>query len=75
MPQNPNCQGATCKFERGEVRTLPAGGDANMILCIAYFSREIQYRTERNRLLESYAHFKLPRWEDLKVYDPEDCRG
>ena len=70
MLQNPDCQGAHCQFEQGEVRMLPAGGDSNMILCRACFLHEIQFRKERNWLLEDYAQFKLPLWEDLKIYDP-----
>lgn len=67
---NWNCDGSgphsTGKF--GEVRVLPTGGDSNAILCRACFCREMDYRRERNQELAPDCQFKLPRWDDLKVY-------
>lgn len=33
------------------------------------YLREIAYRKERNKSLGLFALFKLPKWEDLRVYD------
>lgn len=75
MIQNPDCCGGHCQRETGEVRVLPISRDphhGNVILCRACFEREIAWRKERNRELPADAllAFALPKWEDLKVYDP-----
>lgn len=65
--QNPNCDGAgPCK--EGEVRVLPAGGDANLILCRACYTRELWWRRDRNQALAESARFARPAWETLRVY-------
>lgn len=66
--QNPNCDGANCKFSRGQVKVLPSGGDSNSILCRACFDFEMDYRRERNKELSKESQFDLPKWEDLKNY-------
>ena len=68
MIHNNNCDGAHCTSETGEVRTLPAGGDSNIILCEACFRHELAFRRERNRELSKDCAFDLPDWESLKVY-------
>lgn len=62
-----NCDGSGPHI-RGEVRVLPTGGDGNSILCRACFDREIRYRRDRNRQLGKDCQFKLPTWEECKVY-------
>jgi hypothetical protein len=69
--QNPNCDGGVCLNHKGQVRVLPSGGDSNLILCQACFFHEIAWRKERNKDLCKENHFKLPKWEDLKVYGAE----
>lgn len=64
---NPNCDGSGPCLP-GQVRVLPTGGDSNAILCRRCFTREIEYRKERNRKLGKEAQFKLPAWEDLRIY-------
>jgi hypothetical protein len=68
---NPNCDGAHCKADRGEVRTLPTGGDSNAILCRSCFAYELSFRRDRNRELAPFARFDLPDWFDLAEYPPE----
>jgi hypothetical protein len=66
---NPNCCGSHCRATTGEVQVLPAGGDGNLILCIACFDHELAWRRERNRELEKFAQFRLPSWEACEVYE------
>jgi hypothetical protein len=68
---NPNCDGAHCTLPDGEVRKLPTGGGANLILCHACFDHEIAYRRERNRELGQDAQFDLPLWSQLETYAGE----
>lgn len=67
--KNPNCDNDKCNSPNGQVRVLPSGGDSNLILCRSCFEYEIRYRKERNRELSKDCQFKLPKWEDLKVYN------
>lgn len=69
MTKNWNCDNDKCRDAHGEVRKLPSGGDANMILCHDCFDYEIVWRRYRNKELGKDAQFKLPRWDDLEVYD------
>lgn len=66
---NPNCDGAWCKRDDGEVRVLPYGGDGNLILCFSCYAHEMQFRRERNQKLAPDCQFETPEWKDLKVYD------
>jgi hypothetical protein len=66
--QNSMCDGDHCTSANGEVRVLPSGGDSNLILCRQCYLYEIQFRLERNRKLSRECRFKLPAWDDLKVY-------
>jgi len=68
--QNPNCDGSG-PCDLGEVRVLPWTRDkhgGNSILCRLCFSREIQYRIERNKELAKDCQYDLPAWESCKVY-------
>lgn len=66
--KNPNCDNDKCRDANGEVRVLPLGGGANLILCRACFEHELRFRRERNRELSPDCQFKLPDWEVLAVY-------
>lgn len=66
---NPNCDGAYCRHEKGEIRKMPTGSDGNMVLCHACYLNEIQFRKIRNRTLPKDVQFDIPRWENLKIYD------
>lgn len=65
---NPNCDGSGPHILNGQVRVLPTGGDSNAILCKLCYRREIAFRRDRNKELGKDAQFKLPAWEELKVY-------
>lgn len=66
---NQNCDGSgPCR--PGQVRKLPLGEGANIILCRSCFGREIAYRKARNKLLAPELRFELPKFEDLEVYNP-----
>lgn len=67
MNTNPMCDGSGL-CSAGEVRVLPTGGEGNGILCRSCLSREIEWRRQRNRELSKDCQFKLPAWEDLKIY-------
>jgi hypothetical protein len=55
-----------------EVRVLPISENGgNAIICRAHYHEEMRFRLYRNRELEDFAKFDLPRWEDLKVYNSE----
>jgi len=68
MNKNANCDGAHCLYATGEVRSLPAGGDSNIILCRECYLHELRWRKDRNRDLADDCKFKLPAWHSLKVY-------
>jgi hypothetical protein len=63
----PGCEGDRCTSSTGEVRKLPHGDPsvgANMILCLACFRYELNYRR-----LHHPTDARLPKWEELKVYE------
>lgn len=68
MNHNPNCDGSHCRLSVGEVRGLPTGGGANLILCFDCHAHELAWRRSRNRELKSDSAFDLPAWGDLEVY-------
>ena len=65
---NPNCDGAHCTSETGQVRRLPTGGGGALILCQACFRHEIRYRRKRNKTLLEHNRFELPEWCCLSPY-------
>lgn len=67
--KNPNCDNDKCLQSAGEVRLLPLGSGANLILCKACFEHEIRYRRERNRSLGRENQFQTPTWEMLSKYE------
>ncbi len=75
MGLNPNCDGAHCYKEDGEVRKLPLGGGSNLILCENCFDYEINWRREENyecRNVNNPPKFpNLPAWQDLGLYKGE----
>lgn len=66
--QNNNCDGSGPHSCNPEVRVLSTGGDSNGILCYLCYCKEIEFRRERNRELSKDCQFKIPAWNDLKVY-------
>jgi len=49
MNRNPNCCGAHCVQEHGEVRVYPIGAGGNLILCRACWNFENAYNAHRNQ--------------------------
>lgn len=58
-------------YQTKELRVLPSGGDSNILCGKRGYDREIAYRKERNQTLGDQFKFKLPAWEDLRVYQTE----
>mgnify|MGYP001617986761 CR=1 FL=1 len=48
-----------------EIRSLPIGGQGNILVCKEHYRKEIEFR--KYRILEGVP-FDLPKWEALKVY-------
>lgn len=75
--KNWNCEGNNCISEHSEIRVLPTGpidassgdGMSNALLCKACYNLEIMWRKSRNLELKNPLAFKLPKWEDLRIYD------
>lgn len=68
---NYNCDGqgfGNCTGEHSQVRSLPLGGGANVIVCHSHYNNEINFRKIRNNYLDNSAKFDLPSWESLEVY-------
>lgn len=57
--------GFPCK----ELRVLPLNGDSNILLGRQGYNKEISHRIYMNKSLSDSAKWKLPAWEDLKIYD------
>ncbi len=53
-----------------QVKVLPVV-NGNSILCHFHFDKEIKYRAVRNQELDESSKFDIPKWTDLKVYNPE----
>lgn len=72
-PSGANCDGSGPHSRNPEVRILPAGGAGNLILCLACYLRELDFRRERNKeeKLTNENAFPLPAWNSLKVYGAE----
>lgn len=70
MSKNYGCENDKCVNSKSEIRVLPTGGDSNALLCRACFNHEIIYRKHRNKDLGTAFKFKIPDWNDLKIYDP-----
>ena len=56
-------------YETKELRVLPCSSDGNILCGYRGYLEEINYRMERNKSLGESYRYKLPLWEDLKVYD------
>jgi hypothetical protein len=69
--KNWNCDNDKCQKPDGEIRTLPLGGGANILVCYDCYLSEIAYRRERNRTLDKSARFDLPAWGLLDIYNTE----
>ena len=68
MLHNPNCDGATCRSERGEVRRYPLGGRASLILCWSCWQAENAYNRERGRETGEPETWPLKDWATARVY-------
>jgi hypothetical protein len=66
--KNPNCENIHCIDPHSEVRILPTSGQSNILLCHSCYLYEIHWRKQRNTELGMDFQFKLPNWENLKVY-------
>lgn len=66
--RTPDCGGAHCKLDHGEVRVLPTGSESNEILCYHCYANEMRYRVARNKTVEEFAQFDIPLWNNLKIY-------
>lgn len=68
---NPNCDGSD-EHCRGslEVRTLPLGGGANLIVCRACFDHEMAWRKAENQRGVAQS-WDIPDWDSLMVYPEE----
>lgn len=67
----PGCEGDRCTSSTGEVRKLPYGDPsvgANMILCLACFKHEMNFRRSPV-CFHRPSGARLPYWEELKVYE------
>lgn len=56
--------GYTCM----ELRVLPLNGDGNILVSRQGLERELKHRIEINAKLADSCKWKLPAWEDLRVY-------
>lgn len=68
--ENNDCCGSS-PHEAGEVRVMPLAGDGNLILCRRCWTRELNWRRDRNRELSPEAAYDLPAWDHAKVYGAE----
>ena len=68
MNRNNNCDGAHCDGSE-EVRVLPLGGGANVILCRGCYRHEASYR--RAMQVHYGGNWTIPAWQELEVYGQE----
>lgn len=68
--QNPNCDGSG-PCSDSEVRFLATGRtqvDGGVILCLACFLREMEWRKSRNFKLADDCKFRIEKWSTLPIY-------
>lgn len=63
--QNFNCDNDKCRDPKGETRTYPLGGGANLILCRACWIHENNYRASRGG---QRSDFPLILWDTAPIY-------
>jgi hypothetical protein len=51
------------------VRVLPTGGGGNAILCVRCYRREMMWRRDDNKNLDTDAQRPIPAWKELKIYE------
>jgi len=51
-----------------EVRALPTGGDAQVIICYRHYLKEYDWRKSQ---IANGVPFQLPEWESLPIYTGE----
>lgn len=66
-----HCDGAGPHNGPDEVRLLPLGGGANLILCRACFAHENEYRARRGRETGAPENWPVVEWGAAKVYATE----
>jgi len=69
MTHNPNCDGAHCQSESGEVRLYRLGGSSNVILCFDCWAHENRCNFERGRETGAPENWPQQNWYAAKVYD------
>ena len=72
MSDNPNCDGANCSSDTGDVRLYPLGAEplrGNMILCISCWAHENAFRLDRD--YDQHDDWPLHDWNDAKPYPQE----
>ena len=73
MSDNPNCDGDHCQSNTGEVRLYALGDKplhGNMILCLACWAYENQWRFKRGMETKHPDNWPLHDWDDAKPYAP-----
>lgn len=66
-----HCNGAGPHSGPAEVRLMPLGGGANLILCMACWARENRYRYERGRETGRPQDWPQENYHAAKVYATE----
>jgi hypothetical protein len=69
--KNPNCDGVQCHADVGEVRLLPFNGNFSLAYCYGCYLCAMQHRMSLNKQRHKDDQLPLPKWADLKVYDPD----
>lgn len=66
-----HCDGSGPHTGPAEVRLMPLGGGANLILCQACWSRENRYRYERGRETGAPENWPPANFNTAKIYAKE----
>lgn len=66
--RNWNCDGSRCDSRSGEVRKMPLGGGANLILCRTCFAHENAYRARRGKETGRPDDWPIVQWQAAEVY-------
>lgn len=68
---NPDCCGSHCRSETGQVRVYPLGGGGNLILCVACWEHENQFRRIKGRHYGRPEEWPELNWNDAEIYPEE----
>lgn len=66
-----HCDGSGPHNGPDEVRVMPLGGGANLILCRACFNRENRYRIARGHETKAPENWPTVEWDAARVYATE----